>query len=287
MATDGAGGPSAEYVRESMRKSWGARVQAYVDEAASNTAAHTRVLLQILPPPAGGRVLDVATGPGVVAVAAAQAVGPAGEVVATDLAPEWEAEVARRAREADVGNVSFRAVGAEALDLPDDWFDVAYCQFGLMFVPDPVQALREMRRVLKPEGRAGVVVWSSAPERVPCFSIINRHLNPLIPPEAPDRQLPTPLSLGEPGLIERHVAAAGFRDVRSERHSLDFVSNGLDEMWTLRVEQGPPAVRAAVAALSAAERDRLRQAITADLAPYVRDGKLRLPGEAIYVTAQK
>ena len=277
----------AEFIRESMRESWGARTQAYIDEAAPNTAAHTRVLLELLPAQPGQRVLDVATGPGVVAIAAALQAGPTGDVVATDLAPEWEAEIQRRASEQGLRNVTFRAMGAEALDLPDNSFDVAYCQFGLMFVPDPVQALREMRRVLKPGGRLGVVVWNNDPERVLCFSVMGRHLNPLMPSEPPEKQLPTPLSLGEPGLIERHVTDAGFRNVTSGRHSLDFVSAGVDEMWQLRIEQGPPAIRAAVASLSAEGRQQLRARIEADLQPYVREGKVCLPSEAIYVRAER
>lgn len=286
MTENTTGNERAEFIRESMRKSWGARVDAYVAEAAPNTAAHTKALLEMLPAQTGERVLDVATGPGVVALAAALQVGPSGAVVATDLAPEWDKEIAKRAGELGVENVSFRAMGAEALDLPDDSFDVAYCQFGLMFVPDPVRALREMRRVLRPGGRLGVVVWST-PDRVPCFTLFNRRLGALAPPEAPERQLPTPLALGAPGLIEGQVAEAGFGGVRVEKRTLDFVSKGADELWRFRVLEGPPAIKNAVHALSEEERERVRGQIYADLEAYTRDGEVRLPSEAIYVTAVK
>jgi SAM-dependent methyltransferase len=270
-----------------MRKSWGARTQTYLEEAAPNTAEHTKRLFEELAPQPGQRVLDVATGPGVVAIAAALAVGPDGEVVATDLTPEWGPVVAERAKSMGLSNVTFTAMGAEALDLPDDAFDLAYCQFGLMFVPEPVRALREMRRVLKPDGRLGVVVWSTA-DRVPCIALVNRHLAPLIPPDAPERQLPTPVQLGEPGLIERLVTEAGFAGVRAVRHTLDFVSGGAEEMWHGRVENGPPHIQAAYKALSAEQRERLRGAVYSDLERYRSpDGKIRLPSEAIYVTARK
>ena len=278
--------PDPDFIRQSMRKSWGARVDAYVREAAPNTSQHTKALLELLPAQPGERVLDVATGPGVVALAAALQVGPEGSLVATDLAPEWEPEIARRAGELGVSNVTFRAMGAEALDLPDDSFDVAYCQFGLMFIPDPVQALREMRRVLKPGGRLGAVVWST-PDRVPCFTVFNRRLSHFIPADAPERLLPTPLSIGEPGLVEEHAAAAGFQNVKTERRTLDFVSQSFDEMWRFRVLEGPPTIRAAVATLSAEERDRIRTQLQDDLAPYTKEGTIRLPSEAIYLTATK
>jgi SAM-dependent methyltransferase len=274
----------ADYIRESMRRSWATRGRAYAEEAAPNTAAHTAALLEIVPARSGERVLDVATGPGVVAVAAARLVGPTGRVLATDLAPEWEPLVAERAAAAGVENVAFRAMDGGALDLPDGDFDVAYCQFGLMFVPQPVQALREMRRVLRPGGRLGVVVWSTE-DRALCFSVLNRHLRGVVPPEAPGQELPTPLSLGAPGLVEGLVASAGFREVRVQRRTLDFVFPSPDGMWRMRVEEGPPAVRAAVAALSAPEVARLKSAVLADLEPYAREGEVRLPSEAIYVDA--
>ncbi len=115
----------AEFVRQSMRQSWGARTRAYTEEAAPNTLAHARMLMEVVPPAPGERVLDVAAGPGVVALLAAERVGPGGSVIATDLAPEWQEIIAERCDAAGLSNVSFRAMGAEALDLPGDSFDVA------------------------------------------------------------------------------------------------------------------------------------------------------------------
>jgi SAM-dependent methyltransferase len=269
-----------------MRQSWAGRTRAYAKDAAVNTGVHADVLLQLVPPRPGERVLDVAAGPGTVALKAAALVGPEGSVIATDLTPEWAEVIGERCAEAGLRNVEFRAMGAEVLDLPDDHFDVAYCQFGLMFVPDPVQALREMRRVLKSGGRLGVVVWSTA-DKVLCFSLTSRFLAPYLPVAPPDQQLPTPLSLAEPGLIERHVAAAGFHEVRSERHTLDFIVDSPEEAWQQRVINGQPQIKQAVEQLSAAERQRLHDQIVGEAARYVRDGKVRLPSEAIYVTAAK
>ena len=274
----------ARFIRDSMRQHWGARTRSYAGEAAANTRVHAERLLAKLGLRPGERVLDVAAGPGTAALLAAAAVGPAGEVVATDLAPEWAEVVAERAAAAGLANVTFRAMGAEALELPDESFDAVVCTFGLMLVPDPVQALREMRRVLRDGGRVGVVVWSTA-DRVPCISVRTRVLAPYLPQVPPEEQLPGPLDLGEPGLIERHVAAAGFRRVAVDRHTLDFVIANPEDTWRSQVVEGPPAVRAAVAALAPEARARLHYELIAELERYRRGDTIRMPSEAIYVTA--
>jgi SAM-dependent methyltransferase len=279
----------AAAIRDSMRRTWAGRARGYAERVAPSTALSARRLVGIVQPEPGGRVLDVATGPGVVALAAAELVGPTGHVLATDLVPEWAAVVAERAAAAGLANVTFRAMGAEALELPDGAFDVALCQFGLMLVPDPVQALREMHRVLRTGGRAGVVVWSTL-DRVPCFAVVQRHLAPYLPPPdpgSPAAQLPSPTSLGEPGLIERHVAAAGFGGVRVERHVVDFAVASSEDVWRERVEEGPPGVREAVGRLGAEARRRLHDETVADLERYRRGDRIVLPGEAVYVTAAK
>src|SRR5438093_9774559 len=106
----------AQFIRDSMRASWGTRTRAYAAQADGHEA-HTQKLIGLVQPRAGECVLDVATGPGVVALAAAAAVGPTGRVTATDLTPEWVEIITERCAQAGLGNVTFRAMGAEQLDL--------------------------------------------------------------------------------------------------------------------------------------------------------------------------
>jgi SAM-dependent methyltransferase len=275
----------AEFIRSSMRQTWATRTRIYGEMARSH-AAHTEMLIAKARLRPGESVLDVATGPGVVALAAARAVGPSGRVVATDLAPEWSSVVDEACAAAGIGNVMFRAMGAEALDLADDSFDVALCQFGLMFVPNPVRALREMRRMLRDGGRLGVVVWSTA-ENVPCFSVTNRVLEPYMPAVPPEERLPAPTELGEPGVIDGHVEAAGFRDVAVERHTLDVVYEDAERYARMRMEMGPIGCQEALERLASDQRERLYRDMLAELEKYRRGDEIRLPSEAVYVTAVK
>jgi SAM-dependent methyltransferase len=273
----------AVFVRETMRQRWGARSRAFAEHAAPQTAMAAELLIAMVKPAPGERALDVATGSGVVALRAAAAVGPTGQVVATDLAPEWGEIVAEESAKAGLDNVIFRTMGAEELALPDGSFDLALCQFGLMFVPDPVRALREMRRVLRVGGRLGLVVWSTR-DKVPLFTLCDQ-LNALVPPSPTDQALPAPTELGAPGLIERHVADAGFTAIAVERRTLDYTIADPQAEWHFRLgPEGGPLVTA-LNRLPARERTALHDAFLAELETYRRDGVVRLPCEAIYLTA--
>lgn len=106
-------------------------------------------------------VLDVACGSGLVTFPLAKTVGPNGKVTATDLS-ETMLEIARdTAKERELYNISFQQMAAEKLDLQKEQFDVVVCSLGLMYLTDPLQAIREMYRVLKPGGRAAALVWGA------------------------------------------------------------------------------------------------------------------------------
>jgi ubiquinone/menaquinone biosynthesis C-methylase UbiE len=108
----------------------------------------------------GAHVLDVACGRGAILFPAAEAVGPAGQVIGIDLsafmAEATQAEIGRRG----IGQAAARQMDAEALAFPDAAFDYVLCGFSLPFFPHLQQALAEFRRVLKPGGRLAVTTWS-------------------------------------------------------------------------------------------------------------------------------
>jgi len=104
----------------------------------------------------GARVLDVATGTGGVALAAAQRVGPTGRVVGIDLAADMLASARQKLTAAGLTQVEFCVGDAEHLEFPAQSFDVVLCAASLFFVPDMLAALREWGRVLVPGGYVGV-----------------------------------------------------------------------------------------------------------------------------------
>jgi SAM-dependent methyltransferase len=147
---------------------------------------------------AGERVLDLATGTGVVAVTAARA---GARVAGLDLTPELLEEARENARIAGVAGIEWTQGDAEDLAYPDGSFDVVLSQFGHMFAPRPEVALSEMRRVLKPGGRLAFATWPPEHFVGRLFAFIGRNSPPL-----PEGAAPPPL-WGNPAVITERLAA--------------------------------------------------------------------------------
>lgn len=110
-------------------------------------------LREILAPRSGERVLEVGPGTGYYALHVAECLGPSGRLDVLDLQQEMLDHTTRRAAGPGVGNVVASQGDAQALPYPDGAFDAAYLTVVLGEVPDQEQALRQLRRVLKPGGR--------------------------------------------------------------------------------------------------------------------------------------
>jgi SAM-dependent methyltransferase len=192
-------------------------------------------------------------------------------VFATDISPAILAYAADAARAAGLENVEVREMDGEELDLDDGTFDAVISRVGLIYFPDQQRALREIHRVLRPDGRLSAIVYSTA-DRNPFFSIpvsIIRHIAGL---PAPAPGLPGPFSLGGPGVLEAAYASAGFEDVdvRPLDAPVRFPTAG-DCVRFERESFG--ALHAMLADVTPAERDRAWHEIEAELRQFEsRDG---------------
>ena len=99
----------------------------------------------------GMKVLDIGSGAGDVAFAAAELVGSEGEVLGVDMNPEILETARARAEAAGLANVQFVAGDAQTLDLPND-FDALIGRLVLMYLPDPVDTLKQLATHLRPGG---------------------------------------------------------------------------------------------------------------------------------------
>lgn len=108
---------------------------------------------------AGARVLDVACGTGAWALCAADRVGRDGHVVGLDINTDMLAAARKKQPGPTAAAIDWREASVDAIPFADASFDIVCCQLGLMFFPDQVAALREIRRVLVPGGRMVAMVW--------------------------------------------------------------------------------------------------------------------------------
>ena len=187
---------------------WGATLATWLGPA-------TEIMLDMAGVGPGSRVLDVAAGAGEQTLVTARRVGPSGYVLATDISANILEFAAKEARAAGLTNVETRVMDGEDLDeLRADSFDAVISRVGLIYFPDQQKALTGMHRALKPGGRIGAIVYSTA-ENNRFFSIpisIIRTRARLPPPLAGQ---PGPFSLGGPGVLEGAYQKAGFRDIQT------------------------------------------------------------------------
>lgn len=115
-----------------------------------------RAMVRLAGAPRSGRVLDIATGTGDIALLFSDAVGADGEVVGVDFCADM-IEIARARPKNQRKNLRFEVGDAMHLRFADNSFDTCSISFGIRNVDDPVAALAEMRRVVKPGGRVMVL----------------------------------------------------------------------------------------------------------------------------------
>lgn len=259
------------------RYGWDLAASDYEPLWQAQLAAPQRALLAMAAFEPGERVLDVACGTGLVSFAAAQAVGEHGRVVGVDLSGRMVEAAARRARQLECWRASFARMDAQALDLPSASFDVVLCALGLMYVPDPVAALREMRRVLRPGGRLVAAVWG---ERARCgfapvFEIVDA--------EVASDVCPLFFGLGRGDALASTFRQAGLLPLQEDRiaTTLDYADG--DEACRAAFVGGPVAL--AWSRFAPAVRERAFARYLEAIEPWRGAQGYRLPAEFVVVAA--
>ena len=229
---------------------------------------------------AGERVVDVACGTGLVSFAAADAVGATGRVLGVDISGAMVDAAQRRADALAIGHAAFARMDAEALESDDAAFDVALCGLGLMYVPDPAQAVRELRRVVRRGGRIGLAVWG---ERSRCGWAA---VFPIVEAEVASDVCPLFFGLGAGDALARLCRDAGLADVELRRIATTLLYDNGAEACDAAFVGGPVAL--AWSRFDAATRERVRANYLAAIASWRQaDGSYRLPGEFVVVVAAR
>jgi len=220
------------------------------------------------------RLLDVATGLGDTAAAAA---ARGARVSAID----FSSAMVERARRIH-GGIEFREGDALALPFPDRSFDAVVCNFGILHFSDPDRALLEMRRVLVPGGQAAFTAWAP-PERAVAFSVaqaaVQAHGDAAAAATLP--QGPAFFRFSDHEECVRTLSRLGYEQCRAVE---------VPQVWRLAsteqllraLAEGTVRNRALLRSQPAGARARIERAVREGVAPWVTaSGTLEIPMPAV------
>jgi ubiquinone/menaquinone biosynthesis C-methylase UbiE len=215
---------------------WDLVSEGYALESANVMLPFARHAISLAQPAASAEVLDVATGPGVLALELAPRVQ---RVDAIDFSPAMLAQLELQRRARGIENVFARQADGQALPFADASFDAAFSMFGLMFFPDRAKGFAELYRTLRPGGVAVVSSWAPV-DLSPLMILMFGALRAADPTRAaPQRNL---LNLENPELFQKELEAAGFRDVRVEPRTHSLLVEDPVAWWELLCKASAPLV---------------------------------------------
>lgn len=235
---------------------------------------------------AGGRVVDIGSGTGALTIAAAEAVGPGGAVLATDISPPLLARTAERTRH--LPQVTTFNADTQTADWPPPPADAAISRYGVMFFSDPTAAFANIARALRPGGRMAFAAWAPAAEN-PWWRLPHRIAAERLgaPPPVPPNT-PGPMGLADADWALDHFRAAGLADAACETVTVPLIHDGgARGAADLALRVGPAARVLRLMGGREADRDAIRAALEAAFAPYETAGQARIPARVHLYTARR
>ncbi|MDH5379666.1 MAG: methyltransferase domain-containing protein [Cyclobacteriaceae bacterium] len=254
------------------------------DVISNGATLITDQMLKMVDATPGNRILDLASGAGSQTLIAAERVSPEGHVVANDISQTMLNHVIQNAKSKGIKNVSTLLGAVQELDIEPDSFDSAICRFALMLFANPGIALSNVRQVLKPNGKMGVIVFST-PEENPFFvkpmQILLRNAGKTPPSGAPGL-----FSLGVPEILEKLFTESGFVNVEINKQNIHFKLPPAEESLVM-IQEAFGAYRAVISD----SPEHVQRTAWAEVLDYLKSLEtsqgISAPAEVLVASAQK
>jgi SAM-dependent methyltransferase len=240
----------------------------------------------IMPQP-GERVLELAAGLGETGMLAAELVAPMGGVIVSDQAEAMLSGARARALAQGLSNIEFQVLNAEWIDLPVASIDAVLCRWGYMLMADPLSALTDTRRVLRPGGRIALAVWDSIQHNpwalLPAQVLSERGLSTGW--AGISSGTPGPFALGNGDRVVELLEQAGFAEIRLQALELHRRHPSFQELWDSTLDLSR-VFHDAVLGNPEPEIAEIHTALADLFMPYTAaDGSLDIPGRTLVASA--
>ncbi len=264
----------AKLQRRIQRYGWDKAASVYEDGWRDSLRDAQSCLLQMADAQPGESVLDMACGTGLVTFPLANAVGKTGHVVATDISERMIDIMQEEASLRGHTQIDARRADAETQDgLDDNQFDLVTCALGLMYVPNPLHAMSEALRLLKPGGRAVFAVWGA---RKSCGWA---DIFPIVDARVESDVCPMFFRLGTGETLACEMEEAGFHHIG--QRNIETVLPYDDDQSALQAAFVGGPVALAYDRFDDATRKAAHEDYLQSIAPYRTEKGYRIPGSFV------
>ncbi len=268
-----------ELQRRVQRYGWDKAAEVYEPSWKELLKPAQQRVLEVANLKPGERVIETACGTGLITFDAADQVKPGGEVLATDISEEMVVKTKEEAEIKGYDNITAKRMDAEQLDEEDDSFDVAISALGLMYYTDPLQGLKEKYRVIKPEGRAAMVIWG---DRKKCGWA---EIFPIVDQYVASEVCPMFFQQGTGNTLEKTMQMAGFVDISTERFDTTLNYESSEHCIKAAFAGGPVAL--AYQKFDDETKEKAHEEYLASVEPFRNGEGYVVPGEFVVAVGFK
>lgn len=259
------------------KSGWERASAHYEDAFGALTPQTADALLDAAGVSPASRVLDVATGPGPIAAAAA---ARGADAIGLDFSAAMIAEAKRRHP-----SIAFREGDAEALPFGSSSFDAVVMNFGLLHLARPDAAIHEAHRVLRDGGRYALTVWAP-PEEAIGFGVVLEAVRQFGNPDVPLPEGPPFFRFSDHAEFRRTLEFAGFSDVQIRTLALTWRLSASDAVFDA-ISRGGVRTAAVLRAQTPAALEAIRAAVRRGVERYEKDGVFLVPMPAVLASGTK